>query len=113
MFGVIQHYVFIALAIGAFGFEAFAFVGAMRFSSGTFDAVGKRSKKFWGLILGIAASIGFLGLPQPLGLSFTSPVGIVGLAAIVGAGVYMATIRPKLQAVQQPRGPRREQTGGW
>ena len=113
MFGVIQHYIYIALAIGAFAFEAFAFLGAMRFSSRTFDAVGKRSKKFWGLILGAAALVGFLGLPPPLGLGITGPLSIVGLAAVVGAGVYMATIRPKLQENQQPRGPRREQTGGW
>ena len=78
--------VFLALlAVGVF-----AFVNSLLWSSASYEAAGKLNKRTWNIILGLA-----LGVQLLLGL------GILGVAAIVAAFVYLADVRPALSSLQR------------
>ena len=113
MFGTVQAGVVLIIAVGAFAFEAWALIDAARHSPGAYIAAGKQTKALWVGILAGATVIGFLGLPCPLGLSFTSAISFLGIAAIAAAGIYAAGVRPALRAAGP--GPRRsrDERGGW
>ncbi|MFI6867969.1 DUF2516 family protein [Nocardia sp. NPDC050406] len=83
------------LQLGALAMTVFALVHAIRQRPDAFTAVDKLTKPAWVAIL-CAALVGLL-------LART-PVGILGIAAIVATGVYLADVRPKVDEVQ--RGPR-------
>ena len=59
-------------------------------------------------LTGVAMAIGFLGLRPPLGLGMST--GLLDLAAIVAAAVYLADVRP---AVRHYRRGSRDQRGSW
>jgi hypothetical protein len=112
VFGFVQEWLILIIAVGAFSLEVYALVDAFRYSNEQFYAAGKRNKSFWTAMLGAAAAVGFLTLPPPLGRSGAGPLSLLGLAAVVIAGVYLADVRPALR--QTGRGPtRRPQRGGW
>ena len=113
MFGSIQNGVYFVIAVGAFVFEAWALIDALRYPAGAYLAAGKQSKGLWGGLLGGATAVGFLGLPGPLGLSRLSAIGILGIAAIVAAGVYATGVRPALQSIGRSPRRTRPQRGGW
>ncbi|MEU0544270.1 DUF2516 family protein [Nocardia sp. NPDC005978] len=79
----------------AFGMTVFALVHAIRQRPDAFTAVDKLTKPVWLAIL--AASLGGLLLGGTV-------VGLLGIAAIVATGVYLADVRPKVDEIQ--RGPR-------
>ncbi|MGV9410287.1 DUF2516 family protein [Nocardia sp. NPDC003693] len=79
----------------AFGMTVFALVHAIRQRPDAFTAVDKLTKPAWLAIL--AASLGGLLLGGTV-------VGLLGIAAIVATGVYLADVRPKVDEIQ--RGPR-------
>ena len=54
-------------------------------------AAGKRTKQIWTIVTGVAALLGFLTLGNPLNL--------FALLGVVGAGIYLADVRPALQAL--------------
>ncbi|WP_067817814.1 DUF2516 family protein [Nocardia inohanensis] len=83
------------LQLAALAMTVFALVHAIRQRPDAFTAVDKLTKPMWVGIL-CAALIGLL-------LART-PVGILGIAAIVATGVYLADVRPKVDEIQ--RGPR-------
>lgn len=83
------------LQLAALGMTVFALIHAIRQRSDAFTAVDKLTKPAWIGIL-CAALIGLL-------LART-PVGLLGIAAVVATGVYLADVRPKVDEVQ--RGPR-------
>ncbi len=87
-----QSIVLLGLGVVALGSEVFAFVDAMRNPEGAFAAAGKRTRTFWLLVTGVATLIGFVTLFNPLNL--------FGLAAFVGAAVYLADVRPALRQVR-------------
>jgi hypothetical protein len=115
IFGSAQVLIFFALAIGAFLAEAWALIDSLKYTNGAYFAAGKRNKATWTAILGAAATIGFLGLPWPLGVPFTGPLDLPGLAAIVFTIVYFVSVRPAVMQ-HQPRRPHRgrdDNRGGW
>ncbi len=83
------------LKLCALGMTVFALVHAIRQRPDAFTAVDKLTKPVWIAIL--VASMAVLLLP-------VSPVGLLGIAAIVATGVYLADVRPKVDEIQ--RGPR-------
>jgi hypothetical protein len=101
-----QRLVVLVLGLGALGLEVFALVDAARHRPEAYVAAGKRSKTFWTVVTGVAALIGFVtvGSPQVLGL--------VGILAVVAAGVYLADVRPALRQVTG-RGPASGPYGPW
>lgn len=78
------------LAAVLFAVELFAFIDCLRHRTDAFPAAGKRTKPFWLAITGGAAALGFLAIGTGL---------ILMIVAIVGAGVYLADVRPAVQQV--------------
>lgn len=96
----LQYYIVLALSLVAFAVEVWALVDALRQRSDAFVAAGKLTKPLWLIILGVAAALGFLGLPFGGG-TFSNPLGLLSIVAVVAAAVYLTDVRP---AVRQSRG---------
>lgn len=87
----LQQTVGLVLGVVLFAMQLFAFIDCLRHRSDAFTAAGKLSKPAWLAITGGACLLGFL--------TIQSPVNIIGIAAVVAAGVYLADVRPALQHV--------------
>jgi hypothetical protein len=87
-----QSLVTLVIGVVALGCEVFAFVDAVRHPEAAFVAAGKRTKRFWLVITGVALVFG--------SISVLNPIGLLGLAAFVGAAVYLADVRPALRQVR-------------
>jgi hypothetical protein len=83
---------FEVLAIGALVFEGYAFVDVLRRPKQAFLAASKQSKPLWLVITGVATVIG-------LGTAATAswPIGILAVAAFVGAAIYLTDVKPKVK----------------
>ncbi|MEV7961564.1 MULTISPECIES: DUF2516 family protein [Oerskovia] len=111
-FGGAQWLVLVILAVVVFAAQAFALVDALRRPANGFTAEGKLTKPIWSAILGVAAAIGFLGLP-PLMLTSSS---FLNLLALVPAFIYLVDVRPRLKSYGFGRGSggnRGGRPGGW
>lgn len=86
-----QNVVVLVLGVAALALEVFALVDALKHRPDAYVAAGKRTKKFWTIITGIAALVGFVFL--------FSPLNFLGIIAVVAAGIYLADVRPALQQV--------------
>jgi len=109
--GLLQTYLFVALALALFAVEAWALIDLLRRPSVAFTAAGKRTKTFWGLIVGAAAVVGLIAIPPPLGLGLLGG-GFLMFVAVVPAGIYLADVRPAIEPYSRRRGPRGG-SGGW
>ncbi|WP_402468352.1 DUF2516 family protein [Isoptericola aurantiacus] len=109
MIGNLQLYVLIALAIVVFAVQVYALFDAARRPARGYTAEGKLSKPIWLLILGVAAALGFLGLPSPIALTSR---GFLNVIAVVAALVYLVDVRPRLLAYGTGKG-RSQGSGGW
>jgi hypothetical protein len=108
----IQAWIFLILALGMFVLEAWAFIAAVRAPSGAYVSAGKKTKAFWGALTGIAALVGFLSLP--IGGGGLSALGLLSLAAVVVAGVFLADVRPAIRPYLRRRPPQNPgRSGGW
>ena len=87
--GSAQSLVVMVLWLAAVGVEVFALVDAARQRPDAYPAAGKRTKNFWLVVLAVAALVGFV----------SSPLGMLGIVAFVGAAVYLADVRPALRHV--------------
>lgn len=105
---VLQMWVFLAMALVAFGLEVWALTHALRMPAQSFEAADKRTKTFWSAILAAAVVIGFLCIPPPIGLSILPVLCL--LLAVVPAGIYLADVRP---AVNRYSGRGRRDEGRW
>ena len=94
-----QSLVLYALGALALGAQIFAFIDAVRAPDRAYVAAGKRTKTFWLVVLGICLAAGIVIFPNVLNL--------IGIASVVGAGVYLADVRPALRHVlgKGGRGP--------
>lgn len=113
IFGSIQGIVVFLISVGAFAFEVWALIDALRYPGGAYVAAGKETKALWGGLLGGAAVVGFLGLPEPLGFSYTQALSFLGIAAIAAAAVYAARVRPALRGIGRAPRKSRNKRGGW
>jgi hypothetical protein len=98
-------YFFAALAIVAFGVEAWAFVDAIRRPTQAFPAAGKQTKPIWLIILGVAFVLGLYMAIYGLGVSL-----LLAVVAFVAASVYLVDVRPKVKEFRKgansgPYGP--------
>lgn len=84
----VQSFLVLALGVAALGLAAFAFVDASRHDPKVYAMEGKRTKAFWLVLLGVCLVV--------LIISVANVLSFVGLIAVVGAGVYMADVRPAL-----------------
>jgi Protein of unknown function (DUF2516) len=96
---------FLALAVAAFGFEAWAFVDAMIRPAQAYLAAGKLTKTKWLLILGVAFVLGLYAA------AYGGVTGILSVAAFVAAAIYLSDVRPRVREFkgggtrQGPYGP--------
>jgi hypothetical protein len=111
MFGFAQDGLLLVLGIAAFCVEAYALVDSLRYTNEQYYAAGKRNKAFWTAMTGSAAAVGFLTLPPPVGQYRAGVLSLLGLAAVVVAGVFLTDVRPALHSTRKP--PRRTSRGGW
>lgn len=102
-----QYYVIVALSIGALAVEGYALVDCVRRRPDAFAAAGKRTKNFWLVVTGVAAAVGFVTLGDPRAL------GLLGIAAIIAAGVYLADVKPALDQVTGRGGGHQGPYGPW
>jgi hypothetical protein len=105
-----QVLLFLVLALVLFGVEVWALIDCARRPAGAFLAAGKRTKRFWLLLTGAAAAVGFIAIPPPLGLGLFT--GFLQFVAVVPAGVYLADVRPAVSGYGGGRRPPRS-GGGW
>jgi len=101
MIAALQNAIVVALSVFAFGLEVYALVDAHRQRGDAFVAAGKWTKQRWLIILWVAAALGFIALPPPIGQGLLSPLAFLSLVAVVAAAVYLTDVRP---AVRQLRG---------
>jgi hypothetical protein len=70
--------------------SAWAFIHCLRTRADAFPAVGRQSKGLWLALTGGATLVS---------LAQFSPIGILGIASIVIASVYLLDIRPKIAEI--------------
>ncbi|MBW8485351.1 DUF2516 family protein [Actinomadura sp. PM05-2] len=104
---MLDYFFWLLLGI-AFVMEAWALVDSLLVPSGAYGAASKQSKKLWTIILTVATVIGFayVVLPtrgvSPIGLL----IGILPVAAFLGAAVYLADVRPAVKPFRGKGGKR-------
>lgn len=89
----------------ALGLEVFALVDAVRHQPQTYQVAEKRTKTFWVALLSVCVAVGIVALFNVLSL--------FGLLAVVGAGVYLADVRPELRRYAGRRGGGSGPYGAW
>lgn len=90
--GSLQGLVLLALGLLAAGVQVWALIDAVTTRPDAFPAAGKRTKGFWLAITGVAAAIGFV--------TFTNPLNIFSLLAIIAAAVYLTDVRPAVRSLR-------------
>ena len=91
-----QGWVLLLLGIAALGLCAYALIDVIRQPADRFVAADKRTKGFWGAIVGLSTACIFV--------TFGNVLGFIPLLAVVGAGVYLADVKPALDATRGGRG---------
>ena len=94
---------FWALAVAALIVEIWAFADAIRRPSGAFPAAGKQTKPLWLIITGVAAAIGLYSAAYG-GQGVSVLIGILPVAAFIGAAIYLTDVRPKVRGIGGGRG---------
>lgn len=79
-----------AIDLGTLVAAAWAFIHALRTRPDAFPAIGRQSKGLWLALTGGATLVS---------LAWFSPIGILGIASIVIASVYLLDIRPKIAEI--------------
>lgn len=92
LFAQTQNIVMLALWVIFLAVKAWAFVDCARRRADAFPAVGRQSKTLWLVLTGIAALTALIP-----GLT----LGIVGLAGIVAALVYLFDVRTRIIAITE------------
>jgi Protein of unknown function (DUF2516) len=74
--------------------SAWAFIHCLRTRPDAFPAIGRQSKGLWLALTGGATLVS---------LAWFNPIGILGIASIVIASVYLLDIRPKIAEILSGR----------
>ena len=93
------NYFFLALAVAAFGVEAWALVDAIIRPKAAFaaaaamgdNAAQRLTKQWWLIILGVAFVLGLSAA------AYGGGTGFLSILAFVAAAVYLAGVRPKVR----------------
>ena len=84
-------YFFVALSVGAFVVETWAFIDAIIRPAQAFAAAGKQTKPIWLIILGVAFVLGLYTA------AYGGVTSILAVVAFVAASVYLVDVRPKVR----------------
>jgi hypothetical protein len=111
--GAVQTLVYVAFYVVIFLLAVWALIDLLRRPAQAFVSAGKRTKKFWGLLLGVAVLLAFVALPYPIGFGYLS---FLALGSAVAAAVYLVDVKPAV-VPYSGRGPRGGGSygprGGW
>ncbi len=88
---------FEVLAVVALGFEAFAFIDAIRRPAQAFVAASKQTKPLWLIITGVATAIGIGTAAKGTVPGSFASIGILSVIAFVAAAIYLADVRPRVK----------------
>lgn len=88
-----QSVVLIAVWVVFAVLKIWAFVDCLRQKEQYFPAVERQTKMLWLILTGIAALTGLV----------FEPLGIVGIAGVVVALIYLFEIKPRIQQLTNPR----------
>lgn len=102
--GTVQGYIILVLSMAALAVEVYALVDCLRRRPDAFTAAGKRTKSFWMLVTGVALLLGIVAV---------GGFGILGIIAIIAAGVYLADVKPALDQVMGRGSGRGGPYGPW
>lgn len=105
LIGSLQSSLFLLLALAAFVVEVWALIHALRQPAAAFPYAGKRTKKFWTLVLAVNVALGFIALPPFGPLSG----GFLSLILIIPAAVYLTDVKPAVSGF----GGGRRRGNGW
>lgn len=105
--GSVQTVVLLLLGLGAVLLTGFAFIDVLRRRGTLFPHAGRLSKPVWLGILGAAFLIAIVSFASP------STIGILNVAGVIGAGVYLADLRPKLKSLGGGGGTQNGPYGKW
>jgi hypothetical protein len=107
----IQALVILALSAGAFGVEVWALVSAAKAPPAAYTLAGRLPKGAWVGITAAAAAVGLAALPTPF---FSIPFGgLLSIAALVAALVFLVSVRPKTRGFKRPPSTGPRTSGGW
>ncbi|ABY22156.1 hypothetical membrane protein [Renibacterium salmoninarum ATCC 33209] len=95
--GTVAYWIMLLAGLVGLGIQVWALIDCLIARPADFERAGKRSKSFWLAITGISVLVGVL---YTVGAGFSFAL-LLMLAACVGAGTYLADVRP---AVRQMRG---------
>ena len=99
------------LALGEALIVGLALVDVVRRRSTSFPAAGKQTKALWAVLIAFATLIVLYVLTSPM-----SPIGLLPIASVVVAGIYLADVKPAVRAVEGRGGGSgggRGRGGGW
>ena len=88
--------VLLVLGVAALVLCIYALIDVVRQPASRFVAADKRTKPFWLAIVGICTAFVFV--------TFGNVLSFIPLIAVVGAGVYLADVKPALDATRGGRG---------
>jgi|GEM_PF-435940 len=89
MLSTLRFILVLVIGLGVLAAAVVAFVDAVRRPERAFTEAGKRTKKFWLLVLGAGLLFAVLGALNMIGI-------VLNLAALVPAAVYWYDVRPEL-----------------
>lgn len=104
-----QILIFLVLYLLVFVTCVVAVVDLVRRPAQAFTSAGKRTKGFWGAVLGVATAVAFVAIPPPIGIGALS---FLALGSAVAAMVYLVDVRPAITPYSGRRGPG-TRPGGW
>ncbi|WP_029290845.1 DUF2516 family protein [Cellulomonas sp. HZM] len=116
MIATVQVGIYLVFMLAIFLLCVWALIDLLRRPSAAFVSAGKRTKGFWGAIIGVSTAVSFAAVPFPKGIP-TFPLFLALLCA-VAAIVYLVDVRPALgpysrRGPRGPRGPQGPSRGGW
>ncbi|MBK9476922.1 MAG: DUF2516 family protein [Tetrasphaera sp.] len=92
-FRLAEFYLVYALAFAALAMEVWALVDTISHRPDAFIAADKRTKQFWLIITGLCCAVGAISVAAPGAFFFLQLLGILG------AGIYLADVRPALRGL--------------
>jgi hypothetical protein len=94
MFFQVQNLVLLILWVLFLLVKAYAFIDCVRRPAPAFPAIGRQTKVLWLIITGVSA-----GAAVVVG----DPLGLLGIAGLVAALVYLFDVRPRIIEILQKR----------
>ncbi|ROS23568.1 DUF2516 family protein [Cellulomonas sp. PhB150] len=113
MVATLQVLIYFVFMLAIFGLALWALIDLLRRPPAAFVSAGKRTKGFWGAIVGVATAVSFASVPFPTGLP---QFGLfLALPCAAAAIIYLVDVRPAVAPYSRRRPPSSgpSRGGGW